>query len=211
MTAPDREQTLQRYFDGELPPAEADALRARLESDPELSAKLAGLEHLRALLRAALAPEVVGADVDASEVFEVIEARIAAANDAVDDAEPLAPPPERPALRVVEGEGSAPAPAAAPRGRILYGILGGALAAAAAAFLVFAIPRGTHPEPSQPPVAENTPAPGSEIEDVDFGYSTGAIFQVEGQEGTQYAVVWISDEKVEYTVPVPDEREERVQ
>ena len=43
---------------------------------------------------------------------------------------------------------------------------------------------------------------------MDFGYSTGAIFSVEGQEGERIAVVWISDEK-----PAVDdvESEERIQ
>ncbi len=43
-------------------------------------------------------------------------------------------------------------------------------------------------------VAE-APPPGTEVEQVDFGYSTGAVFSVEGSEGERYAVVWISDEK----------------
>lgn len=219
MTPPDRERNLQRYFDGELPAAEAAALRAEIESDEALRAKLEGLEHLRTLLRAAFAPEALGVDADA--LFAVIESKLGeedqGAEGPVGD-EPIASPPEavpgepRPRLRVMDG--GRPPDEKKGLDRIWVGIIGGTLAAAAAILLIIGIPPdpGPGPEPPRNPVAENVaPEPGSEIEDVDFGYSTGAIFQVEGHEGTQYAVIWISDEKVEYTTEVPDETEERIQ
>ena len=117
---------------------------------------------------------------------------------------------QRPRLRVVEGGGALAEKKRVDR--VWVGIIGGTLAAAAAILLILAIPRDPGPEQPSDPITENVaPEPGSEIEDVDFGYSTGAIFQVEGQEGTQYAVIWISDEKVEYTIDVRDEAEERIQ
>ena len=235
MSLADRESTLQRYFDGELPAAETIALRAELEADEELRAKLDGLEHLRTLLRAAFAPESMSVDADA--LFADVESGIGEdrsegsegeesegeesegepsegelAPSAVPPVPPVAVPDaeQRSRLRVVEGGRD---PAEKKRlDRTWLGIIGGTLAAAAAIIVIFVLPRDPDPETPRDPIADNVaPEPGSEIEDVDFGYSTGAIFQVEGNEGAQYAVIWISDEKVEYTIEVPDDAEERIQ
>ena len=221
-----RDERLSRYFDGELPPEDREAVRLELESDELLRAKLEGLRHLGALVTAGV--DDLGADLDTDALFEDLEARLA--SDIADD-EPLFPeaapadPAPRPALRVIEGEGvdreaspreaepevaplRAPAAAPAPRGgnRGMW-IVGATALAAAAAVLFFVLrgdPAGPTAAPDEPVVAEATPQ-GSEVEEVDFGFSTGAIFSVEGQEGERYAVVWISDEKVE------EEEEEAIQ
>ncbi|MCB9594945.1 MAG: hypothetical protein H6719_19640 [Sandaracinaceae bacterium] len=209
MTEPNLDETLQLYFDGELPPEEADALRVRIESEPELQAKLDGLAHLRTMLQAVLAPERLAAP-DADAMFAAIEGSLAAGDEAEPEAEeePEVLSPVAPGLRVVAGgkkdAGAEPAPS---RGPLWLGV-GAVVLAAAAAFWFFVIRPGQTetPDTNPDPIAA-APPPGSEIEQIDFGHSTGAIFQVE-DEGAQYAVVWISDEKpddfAEPAAPEPD-------
>lgn len=202
MIAPDREDMLQQYFDGELPPPEADAVRAALADDEELRAKLDGLEHLRTLLRAVLAPErVTGVDSDA--LFASIRSRLDEDEGEVTEAPDAAPP----RLRAIEG-GADEEPAERRGSAVWMGVVGGVLAAAAAVwFLVIrpGDPVGETETPRDPIAGHVIPSPGSEIEEIDFGYSTGAIFQIEGREGASYAVIWISDEKPPDEVDPPEE------
>ena len=208
------EDRLQKYFDGELADEDAEVVRGALEDDAALRAKLEGLSHLRAMMKAAA--DERGSEVDADALFASIEARLE--DDVVDD-EPMFPeaaPVEaapRPKLAVVAG-GKEPAPAAkaepaAPRRTgLIIGV--GATLAAAAALLLWVMQPGDRATPMADDggtLAEVDPPPGSEVEEVDFGYQTGAIFSVEGNEGEQYAVVWISDEKA----IVDEEAEERIQ
>jgi anti-sigma factor RsiW len=65
---------LHRYFDGDLPPEEAAALRRRLEADPVLRAQLDGLAEVRAVLRAFA--EAQAGDVPSEALWERIEARL---------------------------------------------------------------------------------------------------------------------------------------
>lgn len=183
MPAVNAEDRLQKYFDGELSGDEAEAVRRELEADADLRAKLDGLAHLRDMVRVHARAEE--ADVDSEAMWKAIEARMG--EDIVDD-EPMFPTavrPERPALEAVKG-GQKAEP---KRARVWLGIVG-TITAAAAAVLLYVQPWNTGTQIVTPP-------PGSEIEEVDFGYSTGAVFSVEGQEGARYAVVWISDEKPE--------------
>lgn len=212
MTAPNRDDRLQQYFDGELPPAEARELEQLLESDDALRAKLDGLSHLHELMTASA--DALGAEVDSDALFARIQAGV---DEGAEDDEPMFPgaaepaaEPARAPLRVVEG-GKKETPAVQPadeRGNGLW--IGLGVLAAAAAVLFFVLRDAGDPPStasndsgSNPPevaptaIAEAEPPPGSEIEEVDFGYSTGAIFAVEGTEGEQYAVVWISDEKID--------------
>jgi len=201
MTAPDRENTLQQYFDGELPQEEADALRAELEDDAELRAKLEGLEQLRVLLREALAPEGVSS-LDGDALFASINSKLEDEDGESQAAEsgPASVEPARPLrepLRAIAG-GKTEAPVPDAGSTVWIGIVGGLLAAAAAVWFLVVRPGDPVPDPETPsaPIAEHLdPERGSEIETIDFGYSTGAIFQVEGQGGASYAVIWISDEK----------------
>ena len=218
------DQLLSQYFDGELPAEEAAALRAELAEDATLRAKLEGLEHLSMLLRTGA--EAAADELDDEALFARITARAAEVADDDDpmfpaevlEDEPIAPVVEapRPGLRVVPGgkvpkvaEREVPAKVVPPRRTGLW-VIGGTALAAAAAVLFFVL-RG-NPFAGDSTGAGNddiatlaAPPPGSEVEEVDFGYSTGAIFSVEGQEGEHYAVVWISDEKIE------PEGEERLQ
>lgn len=202
------EDRLQQYFDGELADGEAAALRAKLESDEELRAKLEGLAHLRKLMVAGAQDR--GDEVDSDALFGAISARLG--NAAAEDDDPMLPLDEaepataRPPLAVVPGGKKAePAqPKAKPRRNVAWIGIAATLAVAAAVLLFVLRPFDFGTTEPTTPMAE-APPPGSEVVEVDFGYSTGAIFSVEGQEGEHYAVVWISDEK-------PDlEAEERIQ
>ena len=213
MSEPNLDDQLQQYFDGELPPEEADALRDQIDSDEELQAKLEGLNQLRTLLRAALAPEHLETP-DGDALFAAIEGAL---DDDEDEQEPAPETAPRPEFRVLDGGKPAEVPATPveppSRSPIWLGV--GGLALAAAAALLFIVLRPTDPPAGtdgDPTPLAALPPPGSEIEEIDFGHSTGAIFQVE-DEGAQYAVVWISDEKPpDLTEPSnPDEDEDRMQ
>lgn len=214
------EDLLSQHFDGELADEDAEVLRRELERDGELHAKLEGLEHLSSLIGEAATTR--GDEVDSDALFASITAELD--DDVVDD-EPMYPvavpdEPRRPKLAVVAGGQKASevetrrgTGRSEPRRRAGLWIGVGATVAAAAALLLWVMQPGDGAQPttlddgSGSTIAEVAPPHGSEIEEVDFGYNTGAIFSVEGSEGEQYAVVWISDEK-----PILDEEaEERVQ
>ncbi|HHH29211.1 MAG TPA: hypothetical protein ENK57_12830 [Polyangiaceae bacterium] len=214
MPESNQDRMLQQYFDSELPEAEAEALRLEIESDAELQAKLDGLTHLRGLIQSAMAPEHL-ALAPADELFSELESRLARPDR--ETAEGESSLSNRPKLRVLEGgekrEKAAPTPAPS-RVPAWIGVGGLTLAAAAALWFFVLRPADTIETPPQTPdpVAVLTPPPGSEIEEIDLGHSTGAIFQIE-DEGAQYAVVWIGDEKPEDHLPegAVDDREERLQ
>lgn len=210
-----QDDRLQKYFDGELDGEPARALRQELDADADLRAKLEGLAHLRTLMVAAA--EARAEEIDSGALFGAIEAKLA--EDAAEDDDPMlpaqevldeepAPPAARPRLGVVPGgkkSEKSDANAAATRNRNVVWIgTATVLAIAAAVLLVIVQPFGG---PGEGPVA-GAPPPGSEVVEVDFGYSTGAVFSVEGQQGEHYAVVWISDEKVDL---LGDETDERIQ
>jgi len=219
MTEPNRDHQLQEYFDGELSLEDAEALRLEIEADEELQAKLEGLSHLRVLIRGALAPEHL--EIPSGDaMFSAIEAQLGEpeAEESADADVQAAP-----ALRVVDGgKSSKTEPETKPDAKppVWIGVVGLTLAAAAALWFFVLRPgdTGTVPGGDDPtgPIAALQPPPGSEIEQIDLGHSTGAIFQVE-DEGARYAVVWIGDEKPSDLMPsaldtnVVDPDEERIQ
>jgi hypothetical protein len=214
---------LQQYFDGELSAADAADVRRELEADAELRAKLEGLAHLRRMVVAA--SEAQAEELDSEALFAGILGQLGASHASASHAS--ASQATRPALRVVEGGASSRAPGpgatgpdeagagrerdrlgrhaadheALPSERRRRGVWAGVgivLAVAAAVLLLIARPfEGADSGGAGRDALAANPPPGSEIVEVDFGYSTGAIFSVEGQAGEQYAVVWISDEKIE--------------
>ncbi|MFK7987083.1 MAG: hypothetical protein AB8I08_13750 [Sandaracinaceae bacterium] len=209
------EERLSRHHDGELSKKERKSIAKALDKHDDLRAKLEGLSHLSMLISAS--HEHVAAEVDSDALFDAITARLA--TDEVDtdpmfpegaareaDLEEAAPAvsQQRPALRVVKGGKKAtPKPPARVRNKELdrrtaaMMLFGGLAAAAAVVLAVMGSPPGTpHATTIDQGAIAQAPPPGSEIEEVDFGANTGAIFSVEGQEGEQYAVIWISDEKV---------------
>ncbi len=207
MTGARVDDRLQQYFDGELAGAETDALERELEADAELRAKLEGLAHLRTLLVAAA--EEQGDQLDSEAMWAGIESRLGAEAEEDDPMFPaeVDPEPARPALGVIPGGKPAEHERREPKRRnnVVWIGVATTLAIAAAVLLVVVKPFDLGAGGSDP-LAE-APPPGTEVEQVDFGYNTGAVFSVEGQEGEQYAVVWISDEK-----PTIDENgQERLQ
>jgi hypothetical protein len=68
------------------------------------------------------------------------------------------------------------------------------LAAAAAALVILLVPREARQPVGGEPGATTAQVHGTRVENVDFGQSTGTVFEVDN-EGVSAAVVWISDEE----------------
>lgn len=178
--------TLQRYFDGELSPVEERTVRARVEADPEAQAELAQMARLGELMQTAA--EEMGGELDSDALFARVEAGI--------QKQEAAGFGER--FQVITSEW------VEHKKGVVVPILG-ATAVAAAALLTVSAPGGTGRDPELAsqgtPVAGTepgapTPPPevhGSEVEDVDFGANTGTVFTVDSQ-GIATAVVWIADD-----------------
>jgi anti-sigma factor RsiW len=184
------DETLQRYYDGELSPVEERAVRARVESSPEARKQLAELARLSELFR--MAADEMGSEVDSASLFAGIERDLK-------KQESLGALGR---LRVVRDEWLEHR-----RGVVIT--LVGAAAVAAAALLTVLGPRATDsddefahvtPAPGTPsaapvePVAAEPRVSGSRVENVDFGSNTGTVFEIETQ-GVTTAVVWIADEE----------------
>ena len=171
------DDTLQRFYDGALSVDEERSVRAEVANSAPAQARLAELSRLSELLRGSLAQQARQIDSDA--LFRSIEAGIARD-------QPLGLG-ER--LRVVGAEWFEH-----KRGVMVPAVA--SMAVAAAALLTFLSP---HELPN--PEAEGTPPQaalvhGSSIENVDFGASTGTVFEVDS-EGVHAAVVWIADDEEE--------------
>lgn len=167
------DDTLQRYYDRDLTPLEQKTVEAQLASDPAARAQLARLERLSSAFRASA--DELASTLDSRALLSAIESQIERA--------------PRPAfgerLRVIGSEW-----ATHKRGAVLR--VAAATAVAAATLLVVLRPS----EPSAD-LLLGTPAPpvhGSRVEEVDFGTSTGTVFEIEDR-GVGVAVVWIMDEE----------------
>ncbi|MFW6087413.1 MAG: anti-sigma factor family protein [Myxococcota bacterium] len=188
MTTPQiDDDQIQRYFDGELSPAEAEALRQAIEASEEHQAKLEQLERLRSLVR--MAAEEMTADLPADDLYARVKGELEAKG-------------RRDNLRSIEGGAS--------RRRAVTGAAVG-LALAAAVVLALLRPGTTddapvaRPETETPetavasrqgePEAPTRGEQGSRVEEVDFGGNTGTVFEVEGSAGHDIAVVWIDDQE----------------
>jgi hypothetical protein len=176
------DDTLQRFYDGVLSADEERSVRAEVAKSTSAQARLAELSRLSELMRGSLAAQA--REIDSDALFRSIEAGIAQ-----DRALGLG---ER--LRVVGSEWIEH-----KRGVMVPALA--SVAVAAAALLTFLSP---HEVPT--PEAESAPpraglvhgasVHGSSIENVDFGASTGTVFEVES-EGVHAAVVWIADDDEE--------------
>lgn len=195
MTSPLDDDTLQRFYDGDLSPLEEHGVQARIEADPDAQRRLLALGRMTELLRDGTA--ALGGSLDSNALFAAIEGELAK--------------PSRvgagPRLRVITSEWL-------EHRRSVVVSLAGAAAVAAVTFLAVLRP-GTHaPEddgtlvlapgeqaPAVLPVEEPAREPaqviasvhGSSVEEVDFGANTGTVFELDN-EGVAVAVVWISDE-----------------
>ncbi len=177
------DETLQRFYDGDLSPVEERAVRTRIEQDPRAQQRLADLERLSALIQ--LAAEEAGSTVDSDAMFGEIEKGIEEGRGR--------------GLRVVGGGWFS------ERRRVLYPLMAAAAAAAIGVVTLTARDAGDEATArSRSPqertrYAEQMGSPkvhGTRVENVDFGSSTGTVFEIES-EGVATAVVWIADEEGE--------------
>lgn len=175
---PREHELLSRFIDDDLAPAEQREVEGLLERDPRAAAHVEGLLAMRGLVAEAHESKLPTLDADA--LFAGIERRLA-------DEAHLAPPKAEPAISL---------DARRRQRRAVVPVLA-SLAAAAAALLVFLGPRAARDMAGDAPQAEVGAAPGpsgSQIDDVDFGGSTGTVFEIDN-EGVSAAVVWISDDE----------------
>ena len=195
------DDTLQRFYDGDLSPLEEHGVQARIESDPEAQRRLSELGQLTELMRTAA--DELGSSVRSAALFAAIEQKLT--------------------LPDQTGFGSRVRLVASEWLEHRRATLGPIVAATAvAAITLLAVIKPSDPgllapdgaESATPPFAEplsadeatgpntsladNAPAGaqlhGSRVEDVDFGASTGTVFELDNQ-GVAVAVVWITDEE----------------
>lgn len=178
------ERMLQRFFDGDLIDAELEAVQGHFDAaDPELAAQEQGrLRQLGNLSELFAFAEDAADDLDSDALFADIEKGIQAS--------------PQPRLRLIEG--------AQKRRRNAF-IGGGIVAIAAAASLAYLLkpapadeiaiaPTESQMHIDEIPVVLPEAPGGSQVVDVEFGQSTGTIFEVAGDHGQPLAVVWIEDE-----------------
>jgi len=181
------DDTLQRFYDGDLSPLEEHSVQARIEADPDAQRRLAQLGRLTDLMRSAA--EELGESVPSDALFAAIEARLDAPEQAGFGAR----------LRVITSEWMEH-----KRAVVIPLVAAGAVAAAS----LLAVLRPGAPAANDPAVGGTmqalqdvsvrdqvgVPPPGSTVEEVDFGSSTGTVFEIENQ-GAAVAVVWITDDE----------------
>jgi anti-sigma factor RsiW len=186
------DDTLQRFYDGDLSPLEEHGVQARIEADPAAQRRLAELGQLTELIREGA--EELGASVQSNALFAAIEAKLAEPDQVGFGAR----------LRVMGGEWL-------EHRRASLLPLVAATAVAAVTLMVVVKPNSQLPEnssaatPSAQKAAPVAPTQvltqvaevhGSSIENVDFGASTGTVFEIDN-EGVAVAVVWITDDDEE--------------
>src|SRR3954471_11380508 len=71
------DETLQRFYDGDLSPVEERVVRSRVEQDPTAQKRLQELERLSALIQ--MAADEVGSSLDSAAMFDNIEKQLDAA------------------------------------------------------------------------------------------------------------------------------------
>jgi anti-sigma factor RsiW len=179
--------TLQRFLDGDLQADEAAQISQALAQDDALAARLEAMTQIGGFVRDTFDQQYAAAG-GADGLFARISAELDAPGSSQADA------PKAPELRVVTGGGKTP-----PRRTVMLPAFA-SLAAAAAVLLLFLGPHRTREVggPATPAGVQAVPsvpsAPvGSRIDDVDFGGSTGTVFEID-DEGVSAAVVWISDD-----------------
>ncbi|MDB4976155.1 MAG: hypothetical protein JWN48_4496 [Myxococcaceae bacterium] len=186
------DDTLQRFYDGDLSPLEEHSVQQRIEGDPLAQRRLAELGQITELLRESAM--TLGDSVHSSGLFAAIEARLAEPDDTRFGARFKMMTSEW-----VEHRRAALVPFVA--------------ATAVAAVTLFAVVKpgepslisvsseapgseasSSAPEPAQLAATAPVQVHGSRVEDVDFGSSTGTVFEIDNQ-GVAVAVVWISDDE----------------
>ena len=178
------DDTLQRFYDGDLSPLEEHGVQARIERDPEAQRRLVELGRLTDVLRAGA--DELATHVNSGALFASIEQRLNAPDDTGAGTR----------VRLVASEWFE------HRRTALLPVLAATGMAAIALLAVLKPGAPTLVEPGSTnvtravPVLVATPGPevhGTRVEDVDFGTSTGTVFEIDNQ-GVATAVVWITDE-----------------
>ena len=172
---------LQRFYDGDLTPEEERKVRAEIAQSSAAQKRLEELSRLSELFRTLPMPAVQQLDSDA--MFAGIERGIEAQKALGFGGR----------LRLVVSEWGEH-----KKGMFVPALA--SMAVAAAALVILLSPRHAQDLKSgtdtteAPPLAMATLVHGSIVEDVDFGESTGTVFEVENA-GVSAAVVWISDDE----------------
>lgn len=189
---------LQREYDGDLQGAELTQLQAHLATCHVCSARRAAFARLSKMVADAALAGASG--LDSNALFARIERGIAA--DGV-QAKPSEKTAEKPMAPVVQ--------LSAWRKLSTLTAAGAGLAVAAAVLLMVYKPGGGTDRPGEiaegvePSSATSAPAntgtpealpPGhSEVVQVDFGNSTGTVFDIAMADGSSTPVVWINDDE----------------
>jgi hypothetical protein len=208
MATPIDDDTLQRFYDGDLSALEAHGVQARLESDPSAQRRLAELGQLTELLRTGA--HELSSQVDSDALFAGIEAKLGAS-------EQLGMGTR---LRLIAAEW-----VEHRKGALIPLVTAGAVAAATLLLVLRPSEYGgperspqmvdttserapdgplaagsgqaeTHAASPAEPRAGAPTIHGSRVENVDFGGSTGTVFEIE-DEGVAVAVVWITEDEEE--------------
>lgn len=172
-----QDETLQRFFDGDLPSEEAARVQRQLDEDPDLAERYARLTRLSRLMRAA--GEEMADQVSYNELYARVQRGIEA------EKQPRGLLATLKELLVHRPQVWVPA--------------AGAVAMTAAVLLTVLGPGDEQPTatPQPPQAATETataaPSSDSEIVAVDFGHRTGTVFEVSGVGGGSTPVVWIND------------------
>lgn len=173
-----QDELLQRLVDGELDPRTRREVEARLEEDSSAADQVRALRRMRELV--VLARDEQAAGLDSEALFARITAGVET------DPQPVVTEPRASRMLVWL------------RGWLKGGaaVSAGAVAVAAAVLLTIYLPA----ERAAPDaVAEGRGSAtarataGSEIVRVDFGGSTGTVFEIALAGGTSTPVVWIND------------------
>lgn len=171
MATPIDDDTLQRFYDGDLSPLEEHSVQTRIEGDVAAQRRLAELAKLSELMQSA-ADELSG-QLDSQALFAAIERRI-------DERKPLGFGPR---LRVISGEWLEHR-----RTTLMQIVAASAVAAATLLVVTRTNPNNGHP------LEGGEVVHGTRVENVDFGSSTGTVFEIEDR-GVGVAVVWISEDE----------------
>jgi anti-sigma factor RsiW len=182
------DDTLQRFYDGDLSPLEEHGVQARIERDPEAQRRLVELGRLTDVLR--VAADELATQVNSGALFASIEQRLNAPDETGSGTR----------VRLIASEWfehrrTALLPVLAATGMAAIALL--AVLKPAAPTLVE--PGSTNVTRAVPTAQlgteQTTPSEvhGTRVEDVDFGTSTGTVFEIDNQ-GVATAVVWITDE-----------------
>lgn len=174
MATPIDDDTLQRFYDGDLSPLEEHSLSARIEGDADAQQRLAQLSKLTDLLRDNAHELAKG--VDSAAMFSAIESKLTRAEQ----------PGFSARLRVLTSEWLEH-----KRGSLVPIVA----AAAVAAATLLMVTRGQNTLPADDEGAgETAQVHGSRVENVDFGTNTGTVFEIDDR-GVAVAVVWIAEEE----------------